>query len=126
MELKHNLDSSRDVELLCDRVQISQIIINLVSNAIDAISLLDEKWVEIKLEYTEKFCEIRVIDSGGGLSPEIQDKIFDPFFTSKSVGKGTGLGLSVSVSIADAHSGKLFVDNDYKNTCFCLRLPLPS
>lgn len=120
----HNLKDVEDIEIVCNHVQISQIVVNLISNACDAILKLDNKWIRVELSKTETTADIRVIDCGSGLPPEVKEKIFDPFFTSKPVGKGTGLGLSVSQSIAEAHQGKLWVDDNHKNTCFCLSLPL--
>ncbi|MEC9283817.1 MAG: HAMP domain-containing sensor histidine kinase [Bdellovibrionota bacterium] len=120
----HNLNDLEDFEIVCNQVQVSQIVVNLISNACDAIVNHESKWVRVELSKTESQAEIRVIDCGAGLSQDVKDKIFDPFFTSKPVGKGTGLGLSVSLSIAEAHRGKLWVDDEYKNTCFCLSLPL--
>ncbi|RZA04517.1 MAG: HAMP domain-containing histidine kinase, partial [Proteobacteria bacterium] len=67
--------------------------------------------------------EIRVIDSGEGISPEIYRKIFQPFFTTKEIGKGTGMGLSISLGIAEAHHGRLYIDESSPNTCFVLELP---
>ena len=55
---------------------------------------------------------------------DIQNNIFNPFYTTKDVGKGTGLGLPISRSIAEAHGGHLSIDNDSPNTRFILRLPL--
>ena len=120
----HNLNDVEDIEIVCNQVQISQIVVNLISNACDAIVNHESKWIRVELSKTESEAEIRVIDCGPGLSKEIKEKIFDPFFTSKPIGKGTGLGLSVSLSIAEAHKGKLWLDEGYKNTCFCLSLPL--
>jgi signal transduction histidine kinase len=65
---------------------------------------------------------ISVTDCGKGVSQEIQEQIFHPFFTTKPVSKGTGLGLSVSRGIIEAHGGQLYIDNDSPNTRFCILL----
>ena len=72
----------------------------------------------------DKFLEIRVTDSGKGISTEVQNKLFQPFFTTKDIGKGTGLGLSVSRRMVANHLGELLVDNKNANTCFIIRLPI--
>lgn len=109
-------------EIWCDPIQISQIIINLISNSIDAISEYPNPWIYISVKTNDKFYEIRVMDCGKGIPPHIVTQIFDPFYTSKKVGKGTGLGLSISQKIAEAHKGELYVDTNAPNTTFVLRL----
>src|SRR6185437_13319988 len=121
-KIKHNGVQMRlapaqpELAISCRHVQISQIILNLVSNACDAIRDSDEKW--IRIEWVEAGCDvlISVTDSGKGIPPEIREKIFQPFFTTKDIGKGTGLGLSISVGIARAHRGELTIDSSCANT----------
>ena len=72
---------------------------------------------------TDENVIISVIDSGKGVPLEVQNKIFQPFFTTKEVGKGTGLGLSISKGIVEAHHGKLMIDNASPHTKFDLYLP---
>ncbi len=103
-------------------VQLSQIIFNLATNSADAIQSLDEKWIRIETKVEDEFVEIRVIDSGTGIAPEIQDKVMEPFFTTKPSGSGTGLGLSISQGLAASMGGKLFLDPSAKNTTFVLQL----
>lgn len=109
-------------EVFCDSVQISQIIINLVSNAIDEIENKEKPWINISCHENGKYYDIRITDCGKGIPKEMQKNIFDPFYTSKKQGKGTGLGLSISQKIAEAHKGSLFIDNEAPNTTFVLRL----
>lgn len=109
--------------LYCRPVQISQVLLNLLNNAFDAIQNLPEKWIEIKIVEQGPYVEIRVIDSGEGISADYRDKIFQPFFTSKEVGKGTGLGLSISKGIVEAHHGQIFVDSESPHTTIVVRLP---
>lgn len=111
-----------DVEVWGDHVQLSQIIINLISNAIDAINHLSSPWIYIFCKREDKFIKIYVKDCGNGIPKEAVEKIFDPFYTSKKVGKGTGLGLSISQKIAEAHKGELYVDTSEPNTTFVLKL----
>ncbi|MFZ3231505.1 MAG: ATP-binding protein [Pseudobdellovibrio sp.] len=108
----------------CRRVQLSQVFLNLLGNSFDAIEALEDRWVQVKCEKNKKNITLRFIDSGSGIPKEIQDKMLNPFFTTKEVGKGTGLGLSLSNSYIKNHNGELIVDNNFKNTCFVVTLPL--
>ena len=85
---------------------------------------MNEKWIRIKFEVNIEYINIFVIDSGKGIPIEIQNKIMQPFYTTKGVGKGTGLGLSISKSIIESHKGKLSYDGALGNTCFVINLPL--
>lgn len=112
-----------DLMIECQRVQISQVMLNLLNNAFDAVQGLPEKWVQIKIEEHERNVVIRVTDSGRGIPKEIAEKALQPFFTTKPVGKGTGLGLSISRGIAEAHRGQLWIDPRGRNTSIVLSLP---
>jgi PAS domain S-box-containing protein len=96
--------------LLCRPVGLSQVILNLVNNACDAIEEYPEKWIKIFFREDEHGYCIFVQDSGSGIPKEIQEKLMEPFFTTKAVGKGTGLGLSISKGIVEAMEG---------NLCYC-------
>jgi C4-dicarboxylate-specific signal transduction histidine kinase len=115
-----------EISIACRPVQISQVLLNLINNACDAISHLDEKWLKISVEEKQDHIELSVTDSGSGVAEAVREKVFQPFFTTKDIGKGTGLGLSVSKGIADAHRGQLFIDSACANTRFVLRLPKDS
>jgi PAS domain S-box-containing protein len=111
------------LRLECRPVQISQILVNLLLNAQHAVEALPaQRWIKMTIVDRASTIEIRVSDSGPGISPKIRDRIFDPFFTTKDVGKGTGLGLSVSAAIAEAHGGALFLDENEAHTTFVLVL----
>lgn len=114
--------SSFDRTILCDRVQLSQVLINILGNAFDAVQGLKERWVKIDLSEEGSSDIITVIDSGAGIGTEIAEKMFYPFFTSKEVGKGTGLGLSISKSIMERHGGSILL-RKHPNTCFALIIP---
>lgn len=105
--------------------EMSQVLLNLLNNAADAIADAQDKWIRIRASELKEAIEIRVIDSGGGVPLEIQQKLFQPFFTTKEMGKGTGLGLSVSARIVQNHQGQLMLDAQSPNTCFVIRLPKP-
>jgi PAS domain S-box-containing protein len=106
----------------CRPIQISQVLLNLINNAKDAIEKLDKKWIRISVENAFGSVKISVSDSGNGLTPKIRARIMEPFFTTKLDGKGTGLGLSISRKILESHGGELFLAGT-KNTCFVVKLP---
>lgn len=111
------------IEIECQPVQLSQVLINLINNAVDAIKNNDEKWIKIIVSDEGERAEISVIDSGNGIDKELADKIMTPFYTTKKAGEGTGMGLSLSKSIINIHGGELYVDTNCKNTCFKIILP---
>lgn len=112
-----------NLEITCRPTEITQVLLNLLNNSYDAISHLEEKWVSIEvLNFTDEI-QIHVTDSGKGLPLEIQNKIMQPFFTTKELGKGTGLGLSISKGIIESHHGTLSIDSTSKNTKFIVTLP---
>ena len=108
----------------CQRLQISQVLINLVNNAYDAIQKLPDKWITIDVKKITDKIQISVTDSGSGISDELSERIFEPMYTTKEVGKGTGLGLSISRDIILRHHGSFFIDKGSKNTKFVIELPI--
>ncbi|APJ02420.1 PAS domain S-box protein [Silvanigrella aquatica] len=113
-----------DYKIKCRPSEISQIILNLLNNSIDAISELSEKWVEIDVSKNENFLNVSIKDSGCGIPDEIVSRIMQPFFTTKELGKGTGLGLSISKGLALSNNGDLTYKKTNKNTCFVLSIPI--
>jgi two-component system sensor kinase FixL len=93
--------------IAADRIQIEQVLINLIRNAIEAVTEVGslERWVRIHLRHVDDAVEVAVDDSGPGVSPEIAQHLFEPFETSKQ--RGMGLGLSLSREIVKAHGGTL-------------------
>ncbi|WP_309894207.1 ATP-binding protein [Archangium sp.] len=103
--------------------QIGQVLVNLIVNAAQA---LPEKGGVVKVSTQARSGEVlvRVRDNGLGMSAEVRDKLFQPFFTTKPVGQGTGLGLAVAYGIITAHGGSIEVESEPgKGTCFTVRLP---
>ena len=114
-----------DLQVPCREVQIAQVVMNLVQNAFDAVvETSSEKWIEVQVHAGTEFVVVSVIDSGAGVPVEIRDRIMEPFFTTKPVGKGMGLGLSLARSIARQHGGDLTLAEHQGHTCFSLALPL--
>lgn len=103
--------------------QIAQVLLNLLNNAFDAALESDSKWVEIKIDTEPEKIQVRVIDSGARINPQLIEKMFEPFYTSKQVGKGTGLGLSISKGIVENHFGRLFLDPLALHTTFVIEIP---
>lgn len=103
--------------------QISQVLLNLIVNAFDAVADTPGSWVRVSAVGVGDRVELRVTDSGPGISPDIRRKIFQPFFTTKEIGKGTGMGLSISLGIVQAHSGRLVIDEASARTSFVVELP---
>ncbi|MCB0365325.1 MAG: GHKL domain-containing protein [Bdellovibrionaceae bacterium] len=113
------------IMIQCREVQVSQVLLNLVQNAMDAIDgHQGEKWIRVELNKRDQYCQMRVTDCGAGIPPDVQEKILQPFFTTKEIGKGTGLGLSISRSIMKDHKGRFFYDQDHPNTSFVAEIPL--
>ena len=114
---------SDKITLQCRPVQLSQVLLNLLSNAHDATEELSTRWISIETKDHKTKVELRVSDSGPGIPESVGAKIFDPFFTTKEIGRGTGLGLSISMGIVEQHHGRLFIDSKSPHTCFVLVLP---
>ncbi|SRR6266581_2665950 len=116
----------------CLRDTIGQAILNLVVNAAHAIAdtlkqgVKDKGRIVVSAARSGGHMEIRVSDDGGGIPPGIRDRIYDPFFTTKPVGKGTGQGLAIVYStIVDKHQGEIRCESEVGvGTTFILRLPM--
>jgi PAS domain S-box-containing protein len=119
----HVDDIPRNLEIECRGPQISQIVMNLLSNAEDAAAESQNKWVRLGFTDSGDTIELSVTDSGKGPEDQLRETIFEPFFTTKEVGRGTGLGLSIARAMAESHHGALFLADNGPNTRFVLRLP---
>jgi len=130
--------ASQVLSVLVDHVQIEQVIMNLATNARDAMPqggrfIITTRWVELNEEFiktygygkTGSYAEITVEDTGAGMDQPTMDKIFDPFFTTKEQGKGTGLGMAIAYGIVKKHNGFITVDSEPgKGTLFRILLPI--
>ena len=98
------------------------VLTNLIKNAIEAFDKQQvEKSIEVKAYAENNFVFIQIIDNGSGISPQMADKIFVPFFTSKE--QGSGIGLSFSRQLVKAHGGMLrLIESKSGHTCFVIRL----
>lgn len=108
-QVRLDLDLQPLPEVTCYPAKINQVIMNLVSNAIDASH--EGGTVHVRSFSDASGVHITVEDHGTGIDPEVRERIFDPFFTTKPVGLGTGLGLSISYGIVSDHGGSIEVDS---------------
>ena len=106
----------------CHAAKINQVVLNLLTNAIDATP--EGGTVTIRSAAEEHGVRIEVADTGCGIDPAVKDRIFDPFFTTKPIGSGTGLGLSISYGIVKDHGGTIEVESTPgAGARFIVRLP---
>ena len=131
--LQHRVDQ-RDISITtelsepemldCFAGLFNQAVMNLVSNAIDAIDG-EGGAIRVSSGVRDGWFELSVVDTGCGIPAEVSDRIFEPFFTTKPVGRGTGLGLSITHSIAERHGGTVSLSpNGERGTRALLRFPL--
>lgn len=110
-----------DINVFCRPGEISQVLLNLLSNAFDAVVEQEAPWVKIVVENQEQGVLIAVVDSGN--PGTIPSNAMEAFVTTKAVGKGTGLGLSITKKLIEGHGGQFQLRRDSVNTRFELLLP---
>ena len=118
------IESESDAAILADRVQVEQILVNLVRNGIEAAAerASGEKQVKVRISHTSGQICVDVEDNGPGVAEEIAERLFEPFTTSKP--RGMGLGLILSRQIVEAHGGRLWCERtSAKGSHFAFRLP---
>ncbi len=112
----------------CFASQLNQVFMNLLINAIDELKVCKtvNKSITITTSILDtKFTQVAIEDNGRGIQEDIQNKLFDPFFSTKPVGKGTGLGLSVSYQIVERHGGKLYyMSQEKQGSKFIIEIPI--
>lgn len=108
--------------VLADADQMSQVLINLIMNAVHAMP--DGGTLRVDLAQEKDMVKLTVADTGHGIPRDVVKKVFDPFFTTKEFGKGTGLGLTVVKGIIEEHQGSIVVESEEgKGTTVTIRLP---
>jgi len=148
-EVGLRVDVPNEITIYADKQRIQQVFLNLIKNAIDAVSgkgtvtivartvpgkesvdfespvfLNNQKEIPLKNDTDDRTVYIKVQDNGVGIEPESISKIFDPFFTTKDVGKGSGLGLFITHSIIEEHGGSIKVKSQIgQGTTFLIQLP---
>jgi len=120
--------------VLCDPAKIQQVLINLLTNAVQSVqekqavmSRDNKKYsglVTVATGTQDDMVRIDVSDNGSGVADAIRERIFDPFFTTRPPGEGTGLGLSICQKIIDEHGGRIFFESTQKLTVFSILLPV--
>ena len=113
--------------ILGDRIQLQQVILNLVVNGIDAMRDMpsENRIISIRTSRVENFAELSVSDRGPGIPEDKLKKVFEPFFTSKA--EGMGMGLSIARTIVEAHNGRIWAENQIGGgAVFRVSLPLAS
>lgn len=110
-------------ELVCLPALLNQVVMNLVSNAADAIPGQGRIAIATRSDWRSYVIEVR--DSGPGVPPDLQDRVFEPFFTTKPVGTGTGLGLAIAYNVVSAHEGSIAVSPAPEGgACFTVSVPI--
>lgn len=113
-------DINSDYWIEARRIQIVQVLTNLINNSMDEIKSSPHPWIKIDSEIKNDQIIICVTDSGHGIPEEHVESIFDPFYSTKGSAEGTGLGLSISKKIMKEHGGDLVYNPDHPNTQFVL------
>jgi signal transduction histidine kinase len=126
-----------DLQIIGNETQLHQVIVNLINNAVDAMNSDGKITLELSVIEPDdeilkqlpglaksSYCEIKITDTGHGMSPATVERIFEPFFTTKEVGKGSGLGLAIVHAIIEDHQGKISVNSEIgKGSVFTIILP---
>jgi len=110
-----------NAEILGDAVELEQVFINLIHNAIDVAKDSAQKWVRIYAFDEGSEVVVQIVDPGFGIEPQIAERLLEPFYTTKLNGEGTGLGLSITKGILDEHGAELRIKKREEHTCFEVR-----
>ncbi|MCW6036205.1 GHKL domain-containing protein [Spirulina subsalsa FACHB-351] len=125
-QLKHGVEVVQKYEqvpeILCYPDELNQVWTNLIHNALQAMGYKGILTLEVGVR--DRHIQVNITDNGQGIPPEIQEKIFQPFFTTKSSGEGSGLGLDIVKKIIDKHQGMIKVTSVPGNTTFQVMIPL--
>ena len=114
-----------DILVLADKIQVQQVLLNLLRNAVEAVAGQARKEIVLVMAVHDDFVQISIVDTGSGLSDEVKAKLFQPFVSTKKT--GMGIGLSICHKIITAHNGRLWAEpNPLGGTIFHLTLPLAS
>jgi signal transduction histidine kinase len=131
-QLKHGINLHKEFEevptILCYPDELNQVWTNLIHNAIQAMDGKGDLSISVSINPTGfqnlSGLEIRITDTGNGIPPQIKDRIFDAFFTTKPAGEGSGLGLYIVKQIIDKHHGRIWFESEEgKGTTVFVELP---
>ncbi len=122
----HELDMQFDTKIpMLEAMpgELNQVWMNILSNAVDALEGMKGK-ITVKTICREDVVQVYLSDNGPGIPEEVKSRIFEPFYTTKDVGKGTGLGLDIAKKIVQRHKGNIYVDSEPGNTSFAIFIPV--
>ena len=120
--LEKDIDTLEDINCFAD--ELNQVWTNLIHNALQAMKH-DNQILTIGIKKEDKYQIVSIGDNGDGIPEDIQDKIFNPFFTTKPAGEGSGLGLDIIRKIIDKHNGEINFDTKIREgTTFYVKLPI--
>ena len=113
-------------ETMADAHQLQQVFLNLITNAEQAMerSERDKQRLTVRTRRAGDMLRIDIEDTGPGIPPNLLERIFNPFFTTKPTGSGTGLGLSISLGIVREHEGRIWAENAAQGARFVIELPI--
>ncbi len=113
-------------ETMADAHQLQQVFLNLITNAEQAMerSERDKQRLTVRTRRAGDVLRIEIEDTGAGIPPNLLERIFNPFFTTKPTGSGTGLGLSISLGIVREHEGRIWAENAAQGARFVIDLPI--
>ena len=127
-KIKHGIDIVTEFDnvppVLCHSHELCQVWTNLIQNAIQAMD--NNGSITISLKQINDYLQVKIADTGPGIPDDIQGKIFEPLFTTKSKGEGTGLGLDISKRIIDRHNGTITLNSTSKGSTFTVTIPISS
>ena len=118
--IKIHLAINPELKIRCNEVALAQVIMNLITNSLDAVSDLEERWIKIDTQIVDGVLKINFTDSGLGIPDEISTKIMQPFFTTKDPGSGTGLGLIICAKSIAKMGGQFYYNRRAANTQFVI------
>jgi signal transduction histidine kinase len=108
--------------------EVQQVFKNIIFNSIQAMYSIEQKILRIQMESSPEnkktYVKISIEDNGIGVPPELVEKLFTPFFTTKSRGEGIGLGLFISKTIVEEHKGRILYETLESGSRFCIYLPI--
>lgn len=122
ISLEMNIDGCQDTKIHVESVKIEQVLINLILNALEAMSGPGTISIDCEADHQQQQAQIRIKDTGSGIPESIRDKLFDPYFTTKD--RGTGLGLAICEKIIRQHDGTISFESSPAGTTFFLQLPI--
>lgn len=117
------LNAHNEVWVLGNHIELEQVIINLINNALDAVAKHNLRTVTVELTKQDSVPKLVIEDTGGGICTSLLQTIFEPFVTTKLAANGTGLGLSVVKGILDEHQATISISNNELGACFVIIFP---